>query len=102
DGIRDKLVTGVQTCALPISGGTVIETLRVPFVRRTIRCLPGVQSLNVPTTETSPLGWSGGRVKVSLTSPILATRLRRITVAPCRSEERRVGKEGRLRVEREQ
>src|SRR5712672_3891546 len=27
DGIRDKLVTGVQTCALPISPGTVTGTL---------------------------------------------------------------------------
>src|SRR2546425_2876731 len=25
DGIRDKLVTGVQTCALPISSGTLVE-----------------------------------------------------------------------------
>src|SRR5205823_12119044 len=27
DGIRDKLVTGVQTCALPISGWTSVEPL---------------------------------------------------------------------------
>src|SRR4051812_19506305 len=47
------------------------------------RCAPGGQSLKVPTTETSPLGWSWGRVKVSLISPVLATRLRRITCAPC-------------------
>src|SRR5205823_7376409 len=25
DGIRDKLVTGVQTCALPISGGLSLD-----------------------------------------------------------------------------
>src|SRR5205823_958105 len=30
DGIRDKLVTGVQTCALPISSGGRMNCLRVP------------------------------------------------------------------------
>src|SRR6266545_3174121 len=34
DGIRDKLVTGVQTCALPIF---VLEELRRPELRRRIR-----------------------------------------------------------------
>src|SRR6266404_3434712 len=29
DGIRDKLVTGVQTCALPISGGAQAKKFRV-------------------------------------------------------------------------
>src|SRR5205823_6892377 len=28
DGIRDKLVTGVQTCALPIFGRLCLETLK--------------------------------------------------------------------------
>src|SRR5438552_12594495 len=35
DGIRDDLVTGVQTCALPISGW-YLHRLRPPWVRDTI------------------------------------------------------------------
>ena len=29
DGIRDRLVTGVQTCALPISGYDIRETTKI-------------------------------------------------------------------------
>src|SRR3989441_1855448 len=32
DGIRDKLVTGVQTCALPISDTTKADTAKKPVV----------------------------------------------------------------------
>src|SRR5699024_11887289 len=38
DGIRDRNVTGVQTCALPISGGCLWG------VQAFIKTLPGVQS----------------------------------------------------------
>src|SRR5438309_11339043 len=59
DGIRDGTVTGVQTCALPIS---------------------------LPTTSTA-----GAR-------PLFAAALASCTSASrARSEERRVGKEGRTR-----
>src|SRR5438105_8129612 len=34
DGIRDPLVTGVQTCALPISALRKIKTAGAPFVSR--------------------------------------------------------------------
>src|SRR2546425_1918351 len=34
DGIRDKLVTGVQTCALPISPGAVLIGCRLRLTRR--------------------------------------------------------------------
>src|SRR2546425_8690197 len=30
DGIRDKLVTGVQTCALPISSADTVRTSMIP------------------------------------------------------------------------
>ena len=33
DGIRDKLVTGVQTCALPIFQGTVIYCKNKTYFR---------------------------------------------------------------------
>src|SRR6478609_11454912 len=32
DGIRDKLVTGVQTCALPISTGTTVVAIDGPLM----------------------------------------------------------------------
>src|SRR5205823_11594958 len=70
DGIRDKLVTGVQTCALPILQQTAAVILGVTAPRIT--------------------------AAVSCT----ASRLSRKRLAsPCqsRSEERRVGKECRSR-----
>src|SRR5205823_9113516 len=41
DGIRDKLVTGVQTCALPISQGVKVETVydRSDLIHRAIDTL---------------------------------------------------------------
>src|SRR5207244_5807486 len=69
DGIRDDLVTGVQTCALPIS--------RRPRPRRPARRRRG------------PAAHLGGR-------PLRRARRRRGGRRP-RSEERRVGKECRSR-----
>src|SRR5262249_57895993 len=62
DGIRDWSVTGVQTCALPISGGR----------------LPAERAPATPAASRGP----------DRTFFCLAPR-------PPRSEERRVGKEGR-------
>src|SRR5207249_6419060 len=67
DGIRDRNVTGVQTCALPISR---------PLWRKISKtCSTLSEALTV---------WQW---------PIS----RRWSIAPSRSEERRVGKEGRSR-----
>src|SRR5947209_5790997 len=66
DGIRDIGVTGVQTCALPISGDLAIFRRAVPSRAR--HC---------------PLGMA----------PLYAAQTRRIAA---RSEERRVGKECRF------
>src|SRR5205823_12051657 len=68
DGIRDKLVTGVQTCALPIWGWL----RRRPWPRRAPR----------KRGPTSPF---------CARTPLTASR------ADSRSEERRVGKECRYR-----
>src|SRR5690625_5333892 len=70
DGIRDGHVTGVQTCALPISGAAASgRLLVVPG--------PGVVELALPRRGAAP---------------------RPDTVlVPGRSEERRVGKEWRSR-----
>src|SRR5687768_13730122 len=87
DGIRDVAVTGVQTCALPIStpghaaaraaGGTGAIT---PSVRR-------------PARLSRYLSWNSG--KSTTTSTISATASS--AKLDARSEERRVGKECRSR-----
>src|SRR5438552_9887181 len=81
DGIRDDLVTGVQTCALPISRPLVPRQARVAERRPRARIL-----------EQARIGAGdlGHRVPVAL------RRIRRDeAVRDERSEERRVGKEGR-------
>src|SRR3712207_7982760 len=76
DGIRDIGVTGVQTCALPISSASVL--IRGPS------CSPG----DGPARPAVPRGPApGGRAEAG---PHPGRRTGR-------SEERRVGKEGRSR-----
>src|SRR2546430_17074658 len=84
DGIRDLTVTGVQTCALPISNpqrmsmASLASQIRVSCAR-SIAC-----KLGSPITTPSPL------------PPVTRAHARHRTRAP-RSEERRVGKECRSR-----
>src|SRR2546425_8738994 len=75
DGIRDKLVTGVQTCALPISQGRADPRA----VRQAVR----VRQPDVPARPGQSRAHAG---------PLRATALELR-----RSEERRVGKECRSR-----
>src|SRR2546422_4501135 len=78
DGIRDVAVTGVQTCALPIS---------LPYT-------PDEMMATVAARELA----DGEVVFVGIGLPNLACNLARATHAPnLRSEERRVGKECRSR-----
>src|SRR3989440_7176127 len=84
DGIRDLIVTGVQTCALPIS---------LP-VRRLVptsfkRLLDGGFAQTAPTSRRRPLRKRGTRRG--------SERECVHREAPSRSEERRVGKECRSR-----
>src|SRR5258708_252491 len=72
DGIRDDLVTGVQTCALPISGDPVAVVVGLGRGRH----------LAVPEPELQL---------------VVATRLEEVAAVGVRSEERRVGKECRSR-----
>src|SRR5207249_8475045 len=95
DGIRDRNVTGVQTCALPISpqGGPSdqdgsraeregLEDIRSPSD-------PAVHEyLGAPVHRLHDLGEGIERGRRAVQLP--------------RSEERRVGKEGRSRGSREQ
>src|SRR2546426_7972191 len=78
DGIRDYKVTGVQTCALPISFLLLLafdHTYSLSNANRS-KNVPGDGSLShAATVESPPLPWTGRG----------------------RSEERRVGKECRSR-----
>src|SRR2546421_8425819 len=83
DGIRDLIVTGVQTCALPIS-------VRARCITPRRRTTP----LRRPCTTRSLGARSAAR------SPVQRSAARSATVVPARSprsEERRVGKECRSR-----
>src|SRR5687767_15898912 len=70
DGIRDKLVTGVQTCALPI----------------------WAWGRNMLGVGQEPFWWQNACTCVVLSRVGIVDRW-----SPCRSEERRVGKECRSR-----
>src|SRR5207249_8492523 len=86
DGIRDRNVTGVQTCALPIFGGMIsIELGSVERARRFVE-----------RTRLFALAESLGGVESLVGHPATMTHA---SVPPemRRSEERRVGKEWRSR-----
>src|SRR2546425_9565943 len=73
DGIRDKLVTGVQTCALPISLRSISRNAASPFSAKIIAIGLLSRRTRIASMSTSP-------------APSFS-----------RSEERRVGKECRSR-----
>src|SRR5205823_9324767 len=89
DGIRDKLVTGVQTCALPIlqvSGSSRLMTgEQTPAL---VALLHSWQARSHGESQHTP----------SLQMPVSHSESAAHGVPlPARSEERRVGKEGRSR-----
>src|SRR5699024_11488479 len=77
DGIRDRSVTGVQTCALPISN--------------TASTCPGTRTLRHSWTS-SPAALNK---KVLRSMPRTLRPYMFLSLITSRSEERRVGKEGR-------
>src|SRR5205823_10346440 len=93
DGIRDKLVTGVQTCALPISSRSLI------FV---INTLPHLESLGLGRIVTQRIKRLDNRNHLrcvlhpqrTLTTVMLEKDMSGY-FSLLRSEERRVGKECR-------
>src|SRR3712207_7505437 len=87
DGIRDIGVTGVQTCALPISIGSILEAAREHDATAI-----GLSALLVSTSKQMPLCIQELRQQ-GLEYPVLigGAAINR------RSEERRVGKECRSR-----
>src|SRR2546425_8155618 len=89
DGIRDKLVTGVQTCALFFQAEDGIRDKLVTGVQT---CALPISRLRSPSR--SPWRWAGR----TCASRWAARATRRTSAAiAARSEERRVGKECRSR-----
>src|SRR5207249_5655162 len=86
DGIRDRNVTGVQTCALPIWTITAIAPTSGAIAGGTSVTITGT-NINSGTTVSI-----GGAAATSV-NVVNATTL----TATTRSEERRVGKECRSR-----
>src|SRR5438132_6063207 len=83
DGIRDHCVTGVQTCALPISAG--IENINIDHVgKRKVPALKGL--VRQPGNEIDIDIFNSGGTKAG-----------DVVDHSSRSEERRVGKECRSR-----
>src|SRR5207244_8379289 len=82
DGIRDDLVTGVQTCALPILSRC--EGLKPSLTCRNVLCFPRVNGSLTPTSGTFPAysARSGDALAHS-----------NFVYCSARSEERRVGEE---------
>src|SRR5205823_9179595 len=97
DGIRDKLVTGVQTCALPIS-----PNINEPILggRAQITGQFTVQSAN-----DLAVSLASGKLPVKLNvieERTVSAELGADSIHKGRSEERRVGKECRTRLGLEQ
>src|SRR5205809_1577145 len=84
DGIRDVAVTGVQTCALPISTSSRLFATLDPTVR----------SLALPSRRPALLSDTVGFIR-KLPSHLVAAFHATLEELEGRSEERRVGKEGR-------
>src|SRR5690349_22245250 len=98
DGIRDLYVTGVQTCALPISAGPT----RSARVRIAAASEPACGSVRANAPSASPAIIGGSHRSTCSGVPQVTTGYcdrmctERLT-AEARSEERRVGKECRSR-----
>src|SRR5207247_4740861 len=88
DGIRDPLVTGVQTCALPISPRRHAGS---SAVRST--CLADMPADETRTGCAVSLGGDAMKMKRIMGLVLIAVGALSLAASLARSEERRVGKE---------
>src|SRR5699024_11758884 len=95
DGIRDRNVTGVQTCALPIFKTSVVAVLSTIIL--TACSLPGLGG----SSENGISIVSGSTTERQILGYLVEGMVNHYTDAPTnRSEERRVGKEENATVGR--
>src|SRR5438105_7823102 len=92
DGIRDPLVTGVQTCALPIWGNGRLVAWASLAARS-----PETQALYQWIQQFSGERAASEAQATNLPLPLSSFIGRQRETADLRSEERRVGKERRTR-----
>src|SRR5205823_11657463 len=95
DGIRDKLVTGVQTCALPISAANSEQSNR--DLKGTLSFVAGSPSGGFGSTSDMNTGFAVEKSIFSSGTMAVQGNVGYGSGSPTavRSEERRVGKEGR-------
>src|SRR5205823_11960048 len=95
-GIRDKLVTGVQTCALPIYLNTKVAWNDFSRCQGAVGRARRIVSTVAYTGTLFPLtpGPTAVELRPPLPGPLLQRRRGRLP-HPFRSEERRVGKGAR-------
>src|SRR5205823_8805968 len=92
DGIRDKLVTGVQTCALPIFSSKAIRA-------RALQACPSLPRTTTAGRRSLPSPRDKADMSRSRVRRFISRRAVRCRTRAARSEERRVGKGERLRLE---
>src|SRR5205807_4526879 len=102
DGIRDYKVTGVQTCALPIYSETLNFSQLWPLVHPKSDTLLPRGGHIVSKYKGRVNLWSRSAGKVDGPQLSAAGKEHYERCAKLRSEERRVGKEGRGGVEEEE
>src|SRR5690606_41102112 len=93
DGIRDFYVTGVQTCALPISAKIDVSGNLKPAVGHGVRILPAKTVVAAADYRPAPKVLDAAPERNVREAASAAVGLR-LSIAE-RSEERRVGKEWR-------
>src|SRR5207247_8038302 len=100
DGIRDPLVTGVQTCALPISASLIPFLSMARFAAsRTRRSCQGDFAFHCSGNSTHQVALGMTWASRSLGSALIVAAS---TPTMRRSEERRVGQERRARGDQHQ
>src|SRR5207244_8472490 len=94
-GIRDDLVTGVQTCALPISVFLIFKRMseRLPSRNELLSALISIPGTTTDGTLLDDAQKKFHEILNSSKSPTLVEWLFTQLIGP-RSEERRVGTEG--------
>src|SRR5206468_5952035 len=93
DGIRDLIVTGVQTCALPIYQGCRVRARNLADAKRCAEAhRPGNQQSVAVDQRRRALACRNSREK---RLPHQARTQSLLVISTRRSEERRVGKECR-------